>query len=41
MVSNTYGAFPDQSTCRAEEIVFPSTEDELLSLVASANKKNQ
>jgi L-gulonolactone oxidase len=40
-VSNAYGIFPDRSTCRAAEIVFPSTEDELLALVASATRKNQ
>ena len=41
VVTNSYGAFPDRSTCKAAQALFPSTEDELLSYVAMAVKKQQ
>ncbi|XP_027096570.1 probable L-gulonolactone oxidase 6 isoform X1 [Coffea arabica] len=35
-VINTYGSFPDRTICRAAEVVYPSTEAELVSIVANA-----
>ncbi|KAL3502071.1 hypothetical protein ACH5RR_036520 [Cinchona calisaya] len=35
-IKNTYGTFPDRTICRAAEVVYPSTEDELISIVANA-----
>lgn len=37
-ITNSYGAFPDRSICRARSVAYPTTEEELLSLVASATK---
>lgn len=35
-ISNTYQSFPDRSICRAAEAVYPTTEEELISIVANA-----
>ncbi|KAH9307283.1 hypothetical protein KI387_035194 [Taxus chinensis] len=40
-VTNGYGAFPDRSTCKAAQVVFPSTEEEVLSSVAGGVVKKQ
>lgn len=35
-ITNSYGAFPDRSICKAGQAVFPTTEEELISVVANA-----
>ncbi|KAK4267072.1 hypothetical protein QN277_023911 [Acacia crassicarpa] len=39
-IKNAYGVFPDRSTCRASQVLYPTTEQELVSMVASASKSN-
>ncbi|XP_028779783.1 probable L-gulonolactone oxidase 6 isoform X2 [Neltuma alba] len=39
-ITNAYGAFPDRSICRASQVLYPTTEKELISMVASASKSN-
>ena len=35
-IKNAFGAFPDRSICRAAEALYPTTQEELISMVASA-----
>ncbi|CAH9074612.1 unnamed protein product, partial [Cuscuta europaea] len=40
-ITNSYGAFPDRRICRAAEVAYPTTEDELVAIVAGASKENR
>ncbi|VVA25546.1 PREDICTED: L-gulonolactone oxidase [Prunus dulcis] len=37
-ITNSYGIFPDRTVCRAGSVAYPSTEEELISVVAYATK---
>ncbi|CAN1292076.1 Probable L-gulonolactone oxidase 6 [Linum perenne] len=37
-ITNTYGAFPDLSTCRASRAAYPTTEQQLIAVVANATR---
>ncbi|KAJ1414751.1 L-gulonolactone oxidase, plant [Sesbania bispinosa] len=40
-ITNSNGIFPDRSACKAGEVMYPTTEEELISAVASASKNNR
>ncbi|KAM3325222.1 putative L-gulonolactone oxidase 6 [Capsicum chacoense] len=40
-ITNSYGAFPDRAVCKAAQAVFPTTEEELISVVANATKEKR
>ncbi|GLU07991.1 hypothetical protein SLE2022_249270 [Rubroshorea leprosula] len=37
-ITNCYGMFPDRSTCRAGNVAYPGTEEEIGSIVSAATK---
>ncbi|KAF5743880.1 L-gulonolactone oxidase-like [Tripterygium wilfordii] len=40
-ITNSYGYFPDRSKCQAASVAYPTTEQELISIVASATISKQ
>ncbi|KAM3217495.1 putative L-gulonolactone oxidase 6 [Capsicum annuum] len=40
-ITNSYGAFPDRAVCKAAQAVYPTTEEELISVVANATKEKR
>lgn len=40
-ITNIYGAFPDRTTCKAQEVVYPSTEAELVSIVTTGSRSKR
>ncbi|CAL5408449.1 unnamed protein product [Camellia sinensis] len=40
-ITNSYGAFPDRTLCRASDVAYPTTEQDLISLVALATKNKR
>lgn len=40
-ITNSYGAFPDRSICRAGEVVYPTSEQELVAAVAKATENRR
>ncbi|KAK4721220.1 hypothetical protein R3W88_011453 [Solanum pinnatisectum] len=40
-ITNTYGAFPDRTICKAAQAVFPTTEEEVISIIANATREKR
>ncbi|CAL5194943.1 unnamed protein product [Lathyrus oleraceus] len=40
-ITNAIGMFPDRSICKASEVMYPTSEDELVSIVALASQRNR
>ncbi|KAL6126367.1 hypothetical protein ACLB2K_074418 [Fragaria x ananassa] len=40
-ITNSYGIFPDRTVCKATSVSYPSTEEELIKVVANATKNKQ
>ncbi|KMZ73842.1 UDP-N-acetylmuramate dehydrogenase [Zostera marina] len=40
-ITNIYGEFPDRTTCRAQEVVYPTSEAELVTAVTSGLRSKQ
>ncbi|KAJ9537151.1 hypothetical protein OSB04_029884 [Centaurea solstitialis] len=37
-ITNSYGAFPDRTTCHAAHVAYPRSENDLISIIANATK---
>ncbi|WVZ20206.1 hypothetical protein V8G54_007528 [Vigna mungo] len=40
-ITNSYGIFPDRSICQAQKVFYPTQEEDLLRVVASATRKGK
>ncbi|CAI9096799.1 OLC1v1033015C1 [Oldenlandia corymbosa var. corymbosa] len=40
-ITNAYATFPDRSICRAPQVFYPSTEEELISVIANATSQKK
>ncbi|KAL5721208.1 hypothetical protein ACHQM5_013796 [Ranunculus cassubicifolius] len=41
VITNSYGVFPDRSICQAAEVIYPTTEKELVAAIAKASQENR